>query len=146
MDEIDKLAYESWEQVNRELYDQGGVNPTAFVLGFKYGYKAKSHGLTDWLLYGDTGASSLSMAKLLSKGYSIDEHYDHPCDSGDFVRCVGLLKAVPNFRKELTRMSYASKEWLNLIKHWDELEQWYLYDLEDAHNVLTRRIQEILEM
>lgn len=40
--EIEKQAWFEWERANKELADKGGVNPHAFVLGFKYGAKYSS--------------------------------------------------------------------------------------------------------
>ena len=39
-EEIKEAAERSWEKVNKELYEQGGVNPCAYVLGYKGGFKA----------------------------------------------------------------------------------------------------------
>ena len=147
MDKIEKLAEECWEQVNGELFHCGGVNPTAFVLGFKYGYKVNGQGLADWLLYGNTGASSLDIVKFMqtTKGCHLNHYFNHPYDSGDFGRCFGLLKAVPEFRMRLDEMSVVSSEWSNLVRNWKELEQLHLADPKDTNNVLTKRIQEILD-
>jgi len=38
-EDLYKLAWQSWEKVNAELYQRGGVNPSAYVLGFKDGYQ-----------------------------------------------------------------------------------------------------------
>lgn len=45
-EQIKKDKASTWENVNRELYNSGGVNPHAFMLGWSYGvsyFKKKLH-------------------------------------------------------------------------------------------------------
>jgi hypothetical protein len=44
---IQQLAEQTWEKVDRELY--GGVNPYAFILGFKYGFAAAASPQLSWV-------------------------------------------------------------------------------------------------
>lgn len=75
--------------------------------------------LVDWLLSGNTGASSKCMAAHLT-GRETDGNYPH--DSGDFGRCVGLLEAVPELRERLPKMATCNRYWKAIIAQWAEIE------------------------
>lgn len=95
-------------------------------------------GLEAWLLSGDTGLSSLTMAFHLSKALGWDVTpvniklgtWTHGCtpgytpsDPSDLRRCIGLLEAVPDFKPVLPTISGVSPEWAALVAAWDELKQ-----------------------
>jgi hypothetical protein len=84
-------------------------------------------GLTAWLESDATGASSRFMAAMLAPtaGFAHRAPYAHPYDPSDFGRCLGLLKACPELRKDLHKMAGASAEWARLVGNWDELEALY---------------------
>lgn len=76
--------------------------------------------LNAWLLSGDVGASSECIAQHLT-GMECNGNY--PMDAGDMGRCVGLLKAVPEFRSRLTEMKNVNRYWAALIPRWDDIER-----------------------
>lgn len=56
-----------------------------------------------WLANGETGTSSETMAFWLA--FNIEkEDSGHPYDPADFDRCLRLLEAVPELRKQLPAM------------------------------------------
>ncbi len=75
--------------------------------------------ILDWFCNGETGASSKCMVFYLTNR---DCDGSYPCDGGDFERCLGLLKAVPELRNELHRMTTVNRYWTALMPHWQELE------------------------
>ena len=77
-------------------------------------------GLSAWLRCDDTGMSSCFMASVLDGTFS--RPYAHPLDLDDFGRCSRLLKAVPEFRNRLTKMSLKSPQWSKLVERWTEIE------------------------
>lgn len=77
-------------------------------------------GLSAWLASDDTGMSSCYMASVLDGNFH--RCYAHPLDLDDFGRCSRLLKAVPEFRNRLTRMSLKSPQWARLVERWTEIE------------------------
>lgn len=77
-------------------------------------------GLQAWLRCDDTGMSSRYMASVLDG--SFHHCYAHPLDLDDFGRCSRLLKAVPEFRNRLTKMSLKSPQWSRLVERWTEIE------------------------
>lgn len=72
-----------------------------------------------WALTGETGASSECMAAHLT-GNSCNGNYPH--DSGDFGRCVGLLKAVPELRPLFPKMAGVNRYWAALVSEWNRIE------------------------
>ena len=82
--------------------------------------------VADWLIRGDIGLSSKTMAAWLAFGTIFEggHHYSH--DPDDFDRCLRLLEAVPELRPLLPKMAALSPIWEALIKHWDEIERSHL--------------------
>jgi hypothetical protein len=76
--------------------------------------------LAEWALSGDVGASSKFMAAHLCD-FKSNGWKSHPCDGGDFERCEGLLKAVPELRSRLHEMTAASPYWAALVPHWEQI-------------------------
>lgn len=92
--------------------------------------------LMTWQVVGDTGLSSQCLAAtIMSQGETVKlQHYyarQHPLDSGDFNRCVQLLRHVPELRVHLPIMRPVSEYWAVLVDHWDELEA--MLDKEIQH-------------
>jgi hypothetical protein len=75
--------------------------------------------LNKWLLSGDTGSSSKCIAQHLT---GAECSGDYPMDADDMGRCVGLLKAVPEFRARLPEMAKVNRYWAALIPRWSEIE------------------------
>lgn len=76
-----------------------------------------------WLVNGELGESSKTMAFFLA----FDEVYrsgrSHPLDPADLQRCLKLLKAVPEMRPLLPKMKEISNKWGLLIDHWQAIEE-----------------------
>lgn len=97
---------------------------------FRVPERTVSHnmGLEKWLKSDHVGMSSKFMASILSGQGCVE--YARPYDSEDFGRCLGLLDACPEFRKELHRMIEYSPQWERLVKNWELLESLYREDKE----------------
>lgn len=78
-------------------------------------------GLGAWLDSGKTGASSKCIAAHLAGQGEVTG--DYPRDAGDFGRCEGLLKAVPDLQAELPRMAEVNAYWAALVPRWDDIRQ-----------------------
>jgi hypothetical protein len=76
----------------------------------------------NWLLSGDTGASSESIMRVME---GVPGACYTPMDLWDVGRCVRLLDRIPEYRERLAEMGKASKYWAALLPHWGELEQFY---------------------
>lgn len=108
-----------------------------------------------WLANGERGLSSEAIVQRLT-GVPVDVDEltrpngvtDYPHDSGDFRRCVELLKRVPEARRHLPLMADVSPQWAAIVSHWDELER--LLEEESARPdglapKLYRRLRELIE-
>ena len=76
--------------------------------------------IANWLLNGETGESSKTIAGVLLGGKPIDPR--HPYDPDDFKRCYALVELIPAGR-ELFRygMRGVSPNWEELVNYWYEL-------------------------
>jgi hypothetical protein len=84
----------------------------------------EASGLRAWYASDETGLSSKYMAYVLLNGGRVENN--HPHDPGDFGRCLGLLKAVPEARANLGLLGAGHGEvWACLIAQWDALESMY---------------------
>ena len=75
-----------------------------------------------WLLNGEHGNSSVAMCRALMDN---PVSKSHPYDPDDFRRCYLLLKAVPEWKKDLHKLKSLSLEWSNLVDNWDILTSMY---------------------
>ncbi|WP_145553300.1 hypothetical protein [Yersinia bercovieri] len=74
-------------------------------------------GLGNWLVSDKVGASSKYMASILSRKFV--SRYAHPHDSDDFIRCIGLIKAVPELEDKILFMFGESHEWSCIAANWN---------------------------
>lgn len=78
----------------------------------------------DWLCTGERGASSETMAHVLyGHPKSWTPAYTHPHDPGDFRRCLGFVKAVPESRARLNELRRLSPIWDRYVDRWDEMQR-----------------------
>lgn len=77
----------------------------------------------EWMHGSDTGASSLSLAAVMS-GCDLAKIgvICHPHDPGDLGRCIRLLRRFPAWRSRLQVMACTTAAWEALVARWDELE------------------------
>lgn len=92
-----------------------------------------------WSTGPDTGVSSMAILRVMT-GDAPKDGYCYPHDGGDLGRCLGLLKAVPEFRARLDEMRAVGPEWSALVDHWAELEAMHGAGKNDA---LYKRMREI---
>ena len=83
--------------------------------------KAISENLEWWLQNGERGTSSETMVYYFT-GRKINDRECHPLDPDDFKRCYLLLKAVPQFKREMHKLKLGGTVWSNLVDNWDKLE------------------------
>lgn len=72
-----------------------------------------------WALTGRVGASSRTLAAAMS---GLENDASHPWDASDLLRCIWLLKEIPEWRATLGEMAKVSRYWAALVPHWNELE------------------------
>ena len=77
--------------------------------------------LIEWFVNGETGMSSQTLALWLSEGKRADR-LAFPYDPSDFKRCLLLLDAVPELRKNLATLPALSREWAAIYQNWEVLE------------------------
>lgn len=88
--------------------------------------------VAEWLLSGDTGISSKTIAAIALGIEKKDGFgFDIPYDSADFGRCYRLLKAVPELRDYLPLVAEKCPKWRPLVEIWDELTRLYEQDLAE---------------
>jgi hypothetical protein len=95
-----------------------------------------------WFVQGDSGVSSTAMAGAILgvKPNERDASYgNNPHDSGDFGRCLGLLRAAPDARQHLNKVAALSPVWTQLVANWDELEG--LYNAGNRNDLHDRIIE-----
>ena len=93
-----------------------------------------------WLKSDDVGLSSRYLAYMAGLiGYA---EYAHPHDSGDFGRCLSLIRACPKAFADLSRLPRDQKTWAKLLASWNELTELHG---KGEHSELTRRIRELTE-
>lgn len=98
-------------------------------------------GLVAWLGCDDVGLSSKYMASVLQGNPGA---YAYPHDPGDFGRCLGLLRAVPDLREKLPQMADTGPEWKALVEHWAELED--LWNEESPTGQAPKLLDRMLEL
>ena len=84
--------------------------------------------LADWLKSGDTGASSETIATVMSGRIIGDRRYA-PSDPSDFGRCHRLLTIFPEWRPRMSEVAAIFPEWRPLVREWDRLTALYERDL-----------------
>lgn len=81
------------------------------------------HRAMQWMAGGDTGASSLTIARHMT-GMPHDTSFGiaEPADGGDLGRCLRLLRFIPEWRSRMSEMAALSHAWAALVPHWDEID------------------------
>ena len=97
-------------------------------------------GLVAWLQCDDTGLSSCYMASVLDGRFC--REYAHPHDLDDFMRCVRLLKAVPEFRLRVSKMAVKSQQWAKLVARWSEIETTATTRPKEANKLIWETLAE----
>lgn len=77
-----------------------------------------------WLLHGERGMSSIAIFHVMDRTFD-KQMTAHPHDPADFKRCYGLLKLIPEWKERLPEMKTVSRQWSNLVDHWDELTKMF---------------------
>lgn len=78
-----------------------------------------------WLFGPNTGLSSESMCCFFLTGETPCRGAYAPGDPSDFRRCMGLLEAVPEWRKRVPELAALGGEWVGISKDWDRVEALY---------------------
>ena len=80
----------------------------------------------DWIISGDTGASSKTIFAVMVGSKTVRP--DVPHDPSDFGRCYRLLALFPEWRSRLHEVAEKYPMWGPLIGAWDELSALYEYE------------------
>ena len=75
-----------------------------------------------WWNNGERGSSSETIWHCFMDNNRAGQ-INNPVDPDDFRRCYLLLKAVPEWRKDLFRLKHLSPAWSNLVDNWDKLTE-----------------------
>jgi hypothetical protein len=75
----------------------------------------------EWLLSGESGASSEAIACAMLKIPRAPYLCEPPWNSEDFGRCRALIYLVPEWRPPLGRVARAYPNWKPYIDRWDQL-------------------------
>jgi hypothetical protein len=95
----------------------------------------------NWLIGGDTGISSETMAAI---ALGATKGNDAPYDPSDFGRCYRLVKKVPEIREHFPRIAKKVKVFAGILREWDDLVRIYERDLPSGRSdELYRRIKEL---
>ena len=98
-----------------------------------------------WLLIGERGASSDTMfGTFIGVPFCRDEQ--HPYDPSDLLRCVKLLRDVPEFRGRMEEMRNVSSVWSRFVDHWDELTSLLADEMADGVHNATRTYDLMLKI
>jgi hypothetical protein len=90
---------------------------------------AAQHRLGQWLLNGDTGISSGTMAAIALGATKVKKcHVDAPYDPADFGRCYRLVQKVPEIREHFPRIGKKVKVFAGILREWDDLVRLYERD------------------
>ncbi len=91
------------------------------------------HRLGTWLLSGDTGISSETMAGIALGGNPgverLRSRCDAPHDPSAFGRCYRLVQAVPSIRDDFDRIGASVPAFAGILREWDNLCSIYVRDL-----------------
>lgn len=81
--------------------------------------------LADWALGGDTGASSLCIARILTGRDEPSSAHNYPHDTGDLGRCLRLIRGVPQARDAVRALAERPGHhvWAELHAIWDTLTE-----------------------
>lgn len=82
-----------------------------------------------WIANGRVGLSSKTMWECLMGQNPSRAYYPH--DPDDFSRCYKLLQAVPEWKNELNKLKPLSRQWTNLVDHWDKLTEMYEQNVKE---------------
>ena len=102
-----------------DAYRESAFVRNSALLRAKHEMPEASDEVLNWLAFGERGASSNSMFRVmmdLPHGRA-----EHPHDASDFRRCRLLLEAIPSIAHRLPMLSDASPEWAAIIAAWDSL-------------------------
>lgn len=80
--------------------------------------------LNEWIVYGDTGTSSLTMWAAIVGAVSPDRnggHFNIPHDMADFGLCRRLWEQCGLTTEQLHKVKEVFPWWSPYIDHWDEL-------------------------
>ncbi len=94
--------------------------------------------LLDWMASNDVGASSQTIACVLSGiPQSSSLHGEPPYDSADFGRCMILLRLFPEWQGRLSEVAEAYPRWEPFVIRWNELARlWYSEKYRDCTQLL----------
>lgn len=74
-----------------------------------------------WMASGHTGMSSEAMAYCAA---NVEPRYKStPSDPSDFIRCLKLVREVPEIRDHFPKIAKLTPEWLAFIANWDRIEK-----------------------
>jgi hypothetical protein len=90
-----------------------------------------SEALDAWLRSAQRGISSNTIVQHITGFPALGSWApDHPHDAMDLGRCIRLLSAEPELRRQLWKMRSCSPVWAALVDRWDELTTIYLEEVD----------------
>lgn len=100
-----------------------GNHEVTAALGVETTPKKAGGNVAAWLINGETGLSSKTMASITMGGNGNNGRYgiSYPHDPDDLNRCIKLVKAAPEVRDAFPKIAASHPKWAVIIRHWDEL-------------------------
>lgn len=101
----------------------------------------------NWLEYGETGTSSITMCAALYPQLKkihhklVREDTSTPHDVPDLGRCINFLKEVPEARKNISILKSVNTVWSKLADQWDNLENKYKNSDYKACNEIIKKCE-----
>lgn len=107
---------------------------------------SKQRKIIGWLLNGDVGASSKSIASMCIFGRC--EEIRYPYDPADLRRCMELLEIEPDAISAIDALAQHSKHWALFRLEWEELSRTLEEEMSEGTGIAPRTykmMQRILE-
>ena len=118
-DDIKKLGMRTDLPISESRLSDARIVKTKSILG----------SLQEWLINGERGASSNALCKVF---FGVPERAgnNHPLDPSDLRRCLLFIRSA-GISTHLDKMATASKEWANLIEHWEIIHSTFISETKD---------------
>lgn len=82
-----------------------------------------SENAIQWLASCERGISSETIFEMITGVKTVRTMKSHPHDPADFMRCLKLLDACPEFKPLMCKMKGVSPVWRALVDRWDEIQK-----------------------
>ena len=104
---------------------------------------SEEHRALMWMLNGETGLSSIAIARRMlgvppREGHHRHHDIFHPLDPADMRRCLLLLDWIPGWAGRIDEMADVSPQWAKLVAKWGEIEATLLEEMHRADGMAPK--------